>query len=167
VNTEFTGEDGMNVEFTVIGGSKELADNLYGSDHLDYRIKMAMKRASEIKESDNLPEICRKAAALRHVEGNAAAIDALRRCEAQAHTELAAYGLQDVARRIEEYNITTLLYAAGGGLPSKLVKLAEGIGGAKVLCFEKSSPAHEELVRKWGGAFAILQWTPHDYDEAQ
>merc|ERR1712150_218850 len=167
VNSEFVGDDGVNAALTVIGGSRELADNLYASEHLDYRIKKAMQRAPEIKENDNMSDICQKASARRNAEENAASMAALRECEAKAHTELAAYGMKDVMQRIEEYNIATLLYAAGSGLPSKLAKQAEGIGGAKVLCIGQHAPAHEELVRKWGGAFALLQWKPEDFDEAE
>jgi len=167
VNSEFTGDEGVNAVLTVIGGSRELADNLYASEHLDYRIKKSMKRAPEIKENDNMSDICKKASAHFKAEENVASMAALRACEARAHTELAAYGMKDVMRRIEEYNIATLLYAAGSGLPSTLAKQAKGIGGAKVLCIEQSAPAHEELVRKWGGAFALLQWKPQDFDDAE
>lgn len=165
MNKEFTNEDGMNVEMTVIGGSKELADNLHASDWLDYRIQKTMKRANEIKESDHLAEVLNKALALKHQKDEGSTMTALRECEAKSHTELAAYGLKDVVRRIEEYNIATLIFAVGSGISKKLEDQATSIGGAKVVRVERGLPAHEELVRKWGGAFAICRWKPQDYEE--
>merc|ERR1711862_1091383 len=105
-------------------------------------------------------DVQRKAIALSHSQNTEEATALLRECEGKAHTSMVAYGLKDVSKRIEEYNLATLVYATGARLSSKLIQQAEEIRDAKVLQVSKRMPAHEELLRKWGGAFAVPRWEP-------
>lgn len=165
MNSVFTGEEGLNVETVVIGGSWELADNLNESEWLDYRIKQTKKRATEIKETDQMKDVQRKSMNISKAEASAAASSLLKEFEAKSHTSLAAYGVKDVVKRLKEYNLSALIYTAGAGIPVDLLKKAEGMQDVKVTRVQDSFPAHEELSRKWGGAFALLRWEPHDFDE--
>merc|ERR1712083_981671 len=131
----------------------------------DYRIKKTKNRAQDIKETDQLKDVQRKAISISKSEASAASTSLLREFEAKSHTPLAAYGLKDVVKRLKEYNLTALIYTAKAGIPIDLIKQAEGMKDVKVTRFHDSHPAAEELTRKWGGAFALLQWEPHDFDE--
>merc|ERR1712187_393899 len=127
---------------------------------------MGKKRAQEIKETDQLKDIQRKAINLSKAEASAASTSLLREFEAKSHTPLAAYGVKDVIKRLKEYNLTDLIYTAKAGIPVDLIKQAEGMKDVKVTRFHESQLGpYEELNRKWGGAFALLQWEPHDFDE--
>lgn len=164
-NQEFVDDEGAaTVEVLAIGGSKELADNLHASDHLHYRLKMIMKRAVDMKESDTPFQIHQKASTLRSQQADSSFTKLLREMEARSHTSLAAYGVKDVANRMQEGNIASLLFVSGCGLSSDLVSKVRSMKDVRVHEVPKASAAYDDLTKKWGGTFAMLRWEPQDYD---